>query len=165
MSASLNPSDLGVMIFSAPPASLGTIDLNLSNKDNEITFQVVLQIALSGALVKNVSLDQMLTNREILNSFNQHLMWIGFKMNLESVSVEDLGKVVYHSRLISGNILRNRFHPFHLMEYMDDNYPDSFYFLLHDREHFKEVFAIKTIEGRESVVAVSFSPIQIVFTG
>ncbi len=155
------PSNLAIRLFSNEPGSSGLIEANLSSTDNEIAFQILIQIVLSGITIKNTSLDELAAYNTKLTDFNQHLMWLGYKANIISVSYEDLSKLIYYCSInASGRLFLNRFHPFRLMDRMTDNIPSSYDLLFNDTKHLNKIFAIKRYAN--GAVLTYFNKINII---
>jgi hypothetical protein len=137
-----SPTDLAVRLFSHDPGSLGRLDIGISSKDNEFAFQILVQIALSGVQLKGLSFSD-LTIQEILDNFNQHFMWLGYKANFRAISNNDLNNLVYYCSFNeTTNLLLNRFHPFRLIDSMDD-VPDSYNILYNDQVLLNKTFAVR----------------------
>lgn len=158
--SSLTPNQLGYRIFTAPQGGLGRIDAGLSSKDNELVFQILIQIALTGMHLKNISYPEMLTP-DILASFNEYFMWLGYRLKVTEALPNNDSYKLYYCKIMNSNILRNVFHPISLMSKMsDDEIPLSFLNLLNNPNNLRDLFAIKKHEN--SAILFSFVPINII---
>ena len=157
-----SPSSLGSRIFTHEPGSLGIIDSGLTSHDNEVAFQVLIQICLIGMSIKGIAIGDLVSNEEIRNDFNQHLMWLGYRVEFKPVSYDTLSKLVYYCSLNeSGGIYLNRYHPFRLMEHMlESAVPHCYQSLYDDVNHLHQVFAIRRY--REGAVVIYFKRINII---
>ena len=157
----VDPASLGARIFINEPGSLGIIDAGLASRDNEIAFQILIQVALAGIATKGISLGDLIADEDIRDDFNQHLMWLGYKAEFKAISYAALSKLVYYCSFNeTGNLYLNKFHPYRLMEPMpESSIPHCYQSLFDDIQHLNKVFAIRRYHG--GVILIFFNRIEI----
>jgi hypothetical protein len=140
---SYSPEEIGTMLFGpqAPTSQIG-----IEGGDNEIMFEILLNILKVGLVAKNYSFIDLL-QEEKCNEINNRLKFCRYEVKVENISPSDASDVQIPTpfckvRDVNDTFTLCRYHPFRLLELMDSNdVPHAFIDLFSNRNKLPSIVA------------------------
>lgn len=152
--------ELGALVFRSSPGRLGIVSLVTGENDNEQMFEILLTLTESGLDSIDKSFGE-LPDTTLVNYINERLMYLGYKISIDTVPYSDGLKLVHYCSINEEGYRLNRFHPFRLMEHMD-KIPKSYKDYFEKPEYLHQVFGVVRVP--EKIIVVRYHPVNIIMS-
>lgn len=155
---SFTPEQIGAMLFGIePPISPIGFD---QGHDNELIFEILMSIVLQGFRMNDYNITDF-SDAEKIENINSRMAYCGFHVEVENIEPDELNDVTipcYFSKLTSldEDLIMSRFHPFKLLELMQEPVPQMFKEIFMEREYLPSVWT------KYNNMRIKFRPVNLI---